>query len=227
MPSFTVSRAHPATMETAQQHLPPTVAHGAAGTVRWRDYYELCKPRVVAMIVFTAIIGMLLASPGLVALPTFLAATIGIGLAAASAAAINHVADHRIDALMERTRHRPLPGGHLARGRALAFALVLGVASMAILVAYINVLTAVLTFATLIGYAVIYTTYLKRATPQNIVIGGAAGAAPEKRDSCAEAVPVFRKPATVRVASSFRATVLLTLRLRRLRRSSAISPARE
>ncbi|MGE0385323.1 MAG: heme o synthase [Gammaproteobacteria bacterium] len=149
-----------------------------ASAVGWRDYLELCKPRVVALIVFTAIIGMLLAAPGQVPLLTFVAATLGIGLAAASAAAINHVADHRIDALMDRTRHRPLPEGHLSRARALGFALVIGVAAMAILVQYVNVLTAVLTFATLIGYAVIYTLYLKRATPQNIVIGGAAGAAP-------------------------------------------------
>ncbi|MBM4226538.1 MAG: protoheme IX farnesyltransferase [Gammaproteobacteria bacterium] len=144
----------------------------------WRDYLELCKPRVVYLIVFTAIIGMLLSTPGLVPLDVLIIATLGIGLAAASAAAINHVADHRIDALMARTQNRPLPQGELTTQQALIFALVLGAVSMYLLVAYINVLTAVLTFFSLIGYAVIYTMYLKRATPQNIVIGGAAGAAP-------------------------------------------------
>lgn len=144
----------------------------------WREFLELCKPRVVALIVFTAIVGMLLATPGPVPLAVFLPATLGIALAAASAAAINHVADHRIDALMARTRARPLPTGELSRPAALAFALVLGCLAMALLVVFINVLTAVLTFLSLIGYAVVYTLFLKRATPQNIVIGGAAGAAP-------------------------------------------------
>lgn len=144
----------------------------------WRDYLELCKPRVVSLIIFTAIIGMLLSTPGLVPLDTLLIATLGIGLAAASAAAINHVAEYRIDALMERTRHRPLPHGELNPRQALAFALALGFLSMYLLIAFINVLTATLTFLSLIGYAVIYTMYLKHATPLNIVIGGAAGAAP-------------------------------------------------
>ncbi|MCP5143229.1 MAG: protoheme IX farnesyltransferase [Gammaproteobacteria bacterium] len=154
-----------------------TVADSGNHTA-WQEYYELCKPRVVALIVFTAIIGMLLAAPGATPLGIVIAATIGIGLMAASAAAINHVADHRIDALMARTRHRPLPQGGLSRQRALVFALALGAIGAAILIVFVNVLTAVLTFASLIGYAVIYTMYLKRATPQNIVIGGAAGAAP-------------------------------------------------
>lgn len=150
----------------------------AAAGATWRDYLELCKPRVVYLIVFTAIIGMLLSTPGLVPLDVLVIATLGIGLAAASAAAVNHVADHRIDALMARTQNRPLPQGELTTQQALIFALVLGAISMYLLVAYINVLTAVLTFFSLIGYAVVYTMYLKRATPQNIVIGGAAGAAP-------------------------------------------------
>jgi len=144
----------------------------------WRDYLELCKPRVVSLIVFTAIIGMLLSSPGLISLGTLAIGTIGIALAAASAAAINHVADHRIDALMARTKERPLPQDQLTTAQALAFALVLGFLSMYLLVAYINALTATLTFLSLIGYAVVYTMFLKHATPQNIVIGGAAGAAP-------------------------------------------------
>jgi protoheme IX farnesyltransferase len=143
-----------------------------------RDYIELCKPRVVALIVFTAIVGMLLACPGLPPLVPFVAGTLGIGLAAACAAAINHVADHRIDALMARTENRPLPQGQVDKSAALLFAALLGISGMALLVLFVNVLTAVLTFLALIGYAVIYTIYLKRATPQNIVIGGAAGAAP-------------------------------------------------
>jgi heme o synthase len=144
----------------------------------WRDYAELCKPRVVGLIVFTAVIGMFLSTPGFVPWSVLAPATLGIALAAASAAAINHVAEHRIDALMARTRHRPLPQGGLNRRHALAFALLIGALSMYLLVAFVNVLTAVLTFASLIGYAVVYTMYLKYATPQNIVIGGAAGAAP-------------------------------------------------
>jgi protoheme IX farnesyltransferase len=133
---------------------------------------------VVSLIVFTAIVGMFLAVPGMVPLDILLFATAGIGLSAASAAAINHVLDARIDAVMRRTRRRPLPKGHLTEAQALTFAFGLGVAGMALLVTRVNVLTAVLTFGSLIGYAVVYTVFLKRATPQNIVIGGAAGAAP-------------------------------------------------
>jgi protoheme IX farnesyltransferase len=144
----------------------------------WRDYLELTKPRVVALIMLTAIIGTLLATPGLPPLDALVFGNLGIALAAAAAAAVNHLLDRRIDARMARTRQRPLPTGHLTPARALSFALVLGVLSMLILVAFVNVLTAVLTFCSLILYAVIYTVWLKRATPQNIVIGGAAGAAP-------------------------------------------------
>ena len=141
-------------------------------------YVELCKPKVVALIVFTAVVGMFLAVPGWPPLREFLAGTVGIGLAAASAAAINHLLDQRIDAVMARTRNRPLPTGQLGVNQVLTFALVLGVVSMIILVLWVNALTAVLTFFSLIGYAIVYTVWLKRATPQNIVIGGAAGAAP-------------------------------------------------
>lgn len=144
----------------------------------WREYLELCKPRVVMLIVFTAVIGMLLATPGAVPLDTFVFATLGIALAAGSAAAINHVAEHRIDALMVRTENRPLPQGEITRAHAFTFALVIGALSMYLLIVFVNPLTAALTFASLIGYAGIYTMYLKHATPQNIVIGGAAGAAP-------------------------------------------------
>ena len=144
----------------------------------WRDYYELTKPRVVMLIVFTAIVGMFLSVPGWPgAMPLFFG-TLGIGLAASSAAVFNHILDARIDIHMLRTRGRPLPQGRVSERGALGFATLLGAISMLLLWFVVNPLTAVLTFASLIGYAVIYTVYLKRATPQNIVIGGAAGAAP-------------------------------------------------
>ena len=155
----------------------PTNVPANAGA-RLRDYWELTKPKVVALIVFTAIVGMLLAAPGLPAPRVLLFATLGIWLAAASAAAINHVLDRRIDAQMVRTRRRPIPSGHVSEVAALRFAFALGLAAMLILALLVNPLTALLTFASLIGYSVIYTLWLKRATPQNIVIGGAAGAAP-------------------------------------------------
>jgi protoheme IX farnesyltransferase len=145
---------------------------------RWRSFYELTKPRVVMLIVFTSVVGTLLAVPGLPPLDALIFGNLGVGLAAASAAVINHVLDERIDAQMSRTKRRPLPTGKLTPRMALVFAGVLCVLSMVILVTLVNILTAVLTFASLIGYAVIYTVWLKRATSQNIVIGGAAGAAP-------------------------------------------------
>ena len=144
----------------------------------WRRYLELTKPKVVALISFTAIVGTLLASPGWPPLGALLWGNLGIALAAACAATINHVLDRRIDAQMARTRARPLPSGQLSEGNALAFAAVLGVTAMALLAFLVNLLTALLTFLSLIGYAVVYTVWLKRATSQNIVIGGAAGAAP-------------------------------------------------
>jgi heme o synthase len=144
----------------------------------FRAYWQLTKPRVVALIVFTAIVGMLLAVPGLPPLRPMLLGALGIWLAASSAAAINHLLDARIDAKMIRTQHRPLPTGGLSERQALIFAVSIGALSMLILALWVNVLTAVLTFASLMGYAVVYTVWLKRATPQNIVIGGAAGAAP-------------------------------------------------
>ncbi|MGD8384810.1 MAG: heme o synthase [Lysobacterales bacterium] len=141
-------------------------------------YLALCKLRVVSLIVFTAVVGMCMAIPGLPPLLPALAGTLGIGLAASSAAAINHLLDQRIDARMSRTRARPLPSGQLRPRQVLVFALALAVLSMLVLVLWVNALTAALTFCSLIGYAIIYTVWLKRATPQNIVIGGAAGAAP-------------------------------------------------
>ena len=158
--------------------------HGASGTAvpalraKARDYFELTKPRVVSLIMFTAIVGMFLAVPGFPPAAALVWGTIGIALAASSAAAINHVLDRRIDAEMSRTRSRPLPRGTVSEAYALAFAFVLGAGSMLILALLVNALTAILTFFSLIGYAVVYTVWLKRATPQNIVIGGAAGAAP-------------------------------------------------
>src|SRR6185503_8898210 len=144
----------------------------------WRRYLELTKPKVVALIVFTAIVGTLLASPGWPPLDALIWGNLGIALASGCAATINHVLDRRIDEQMARTKARPLPTGQLTERKALIFAAVLGVTAMAILSFLVNLLTAVLTFASLIGYAVIYTVWLKRATSQNIVIGGAAGAAP-------------------------------------------------
>ena len=155
-----------------------TAATNAASPTVASQYLEVCKPKVVALIVFTAVVGMLLASPGMVSLPLLILATLGIGLAAASAAAINHVIDRRADAVMARTRHRPVATGQLSSKQVLIFAGVLGVVGFVLLAAWVNLLTAVLTLASLVGYAVIYTVFLKRATPQNIVIGGAAGAAP-------------------------------------------------
>ena len=142
------------------------------------QYWTLTKPRVVALIVFTAVIGMFLAVPGLPPLRESLFGTLGIWLAAASAAAINHLLDQRIDKLMVRTAERPLATGTLRPAQVLAFAIALGTASMTILYLLVNPITALLTFASLIGYAFVYTGFLKRATPQNIVIGGIAGAAP-------------------------------------------------
>ena len=139
---------------------------------------ELTKPRVVSLIAFTAIVGMLLSVPGPVPVDKFVFGLIGIWLAAASAAAFNHLLDRRADAEMQRTRHRPLPTGYLNEAQVLTYAASLGLASMLLLYFAVNPLTALLTFFSLIGYAVIYTVFLKRVTPQNIVIGGAAGAAP-------------------------------------------------
>lgn len=142
------------------------------------SYYELTKPKVVALIVFTAVVGMFLSTPGMVPWDALVYGTLGIGLAASSAAVINHILDRQVDAKMARTRGRPLPTGSLQLWPSLVFALALGATAMAMLALLVNPLTAWLTLLSLIGYAVIYTVYLKRATPQNIVIGGAAGAAP-------------------------------------------------
>jgi protoheme IX farnesyltransferase len=144
----------------------------------WREYLSLTKPRVSLLIVFTAIVGMVLASPGMVPLPALLFGTLGIAMASGCAATLNHILDRRIDREMARTRRRPLATGNLRTSQALVFAGVLCVASMMVLWLAAGTLCALLTFGSVIGYAVIYTGWLKHATPQNIVIGGAAGAAP-------------------------------------------------
>lgn len=154
-------------------------------TLSWKNYLELCKPKVVVLIIFTAIVGMLLAVPGIPPLGNFFYGIIGIGLAASSAAAINHFIDQKADAEMLRTHNRPLPTGELNSRNVLVFAAMLGFIAMVVLIFFVNVLTAILTFLSLIGYAIIYSVYLKHMTPQNIVIGGAAGAAPPVLGWCA------------------------------------------
>ena len=143
-----------------------------------KNYYELCKPNVVLMMLITALVGSLLASKTLAPLSLIAFAMLGIGLCASSAAAINQIIDRKADANMNRTENRPIPQGEVSPLNASIFAFVLGCAGATILVLYVNTLTALLTLASLIGYAFVYTVYLKRATPQNIVIGGLAGAAP-------------------------------------------------
>lgn len=145
---------------------------------KFSQFYELTKPRVVALILFTAIVGMFLAVEGLPPFNLFFWGTLGIGMASAAGAAINQLFDAHADSVMKRTRLRPLPTGQLSTAQAMVFSIALAIAAMVILVVKVNTLTAILTFVSLIGYAVIYTVYLKHATPQNIVIGGAAGAAP-------------------------------------------------
>ncbi len=153
----------------AQLSVPPQI---------WKRYLELTKPKVVLLIVFTAVVGMLLSTPGAIPLEIFIFGNLGIALAAASGAAVNHYVDQQIDQQMTRTMNRPLAEGDISGRSALIFALSLGVIGLAMLYVFTNTLTTILTFFAAIGYAVIYTIYLKRSTPQNIVWGGAAGAAP-------------------------------------------------
>ncbi|MGM0429601.1 MAG: heme o synthase [Pseudomonadota bacterium] len=144
----------------------------------WRDYLELTKPRVVALLLLTAVVGMCLATEELVSMNVLVPALTGIGLMSAAAAAINHLVDRHIDAKMARTLRRPLPQGNLSPTKVTVFAASIGAIGFVTLYAWVNPLTAWLTFASMVGYAVVYTMFLKRATPQNIVIGGLAGAAP-------------------------------------------------
>ncbi len=145
---------------------------------RWPDFLELTKPRVVALMLITAVIGMCMAVPGFVPWQPLVLGNIGIAFCAGAAAAINHVVDERIDQKMSRTTNRPVAQGRVSQSEAIVFAALLAILGTALLVVTVNVLTAVLTVASLVGYAFIYTMFLKRATPQNIVIGGLAGAAP-------------------------------------------------
>ena len=144
----------------------------------WGDYLELTKPRVVALMILTALIGMCMAVPGFVPWQPLLLGNLGIALCAGAAAAINHLVDERIDQQMSRTRSRPVATGKVSQRAAALFAAILALVGIGVLVIWVNTLTAVLTVASLIGYAFVYTMFLKRATPQNIVIGGLAGAAP-------------------------------------------------
>ena len=144
----------------------------------WRDYYEMTKPKVVLLLLLTALVGMCLAVEGALPLQQLIAGMFGIGLLSSAAAVINHVVDRNIDSKMARTYNRPVPKGKVTPQKALIFAAILSVVGFLALEVYVNRLTALLTLASLVGYAVIYTMYLKRATPQNIVIGGLAGAAP-------------------------------------------------
>lgn len=173
------------------QNLPASATPRSAGSGRlvaltqffslfseWRAYLELCKPRVVALMILTAVVGMQLATPGLIPWRILIIANLGIALTAGGAAAINHLVDQRFDALMRRTQKRPLPMQRLSSMQVIIFAFILACSGMIILVTQINLLTAGLTLLTFIGYALIYSIYLKHATPQNIVIGGLSGALP-------------------------------------------------
>jgi protoheme IX farnesyltransferase len=150
----------------------------AISQASWRDYKELTKPNVVLLMILTSVIGMFMAVPGMVPLNTLIIGNLGIAMVAGAAAAINHLVDQQVDQHMARTRNRPMAQGRVGTAQAAMFALVLGGLGMAMLLIWVNALTAWLTLASLVGYAIIYTMFLKRATPQNIVIGGLAGAAP-------------------------------------------------
>ncbi len=151
-------------------------AHKQAAS--WRDYYEMCKPRVVMLMVLTSMVGMFLAVPGMVPLDVLILGNLGIALVASSGAVVNHLIDRKVDAVMRRTINRPMPQGRVAPAQAAGFAALIGMAGMLIMLIWVNPLSAWLTLASFIGYAFIYTGYLKRATPQNIVIGGLSGAMP-------------------------------------------------
>lgn len=155
-----------------------TISAAPSSSITWKDYYELCKPNVVALMLLTSVIGMLLSVPGMVPLDILILGNLGIALCAGSAATVNHLVDRHIDLKMARTFNRPVAKGRIAPRDALIFAFVLGFLGLFILLNWVNPLTAWLTLASLLGYALVYTLFLKRATPQNIVIGGLAGAAP-------------------------------------------------
>src|SRR5690606_21364645 len=164
--------------ETTGEGMSESQAQAAVATPIWRDYYELTKPRVVMLMILTSVIGMLLAVPGMVPVDVLIIGNLGIALCAGAAAAVNHLVDRGIDQKMARTHNRPVARGRVEPMQAALFALAIGALGMTLLVVFINTLTAILTLVSLLGYAVVYTLFLKRATPQNIVIGGIAGAAP-------------------------------------------------
>lgn len=155
-----------------------SLTYSAIDKASWRDYYELTKPRVVALLVLTALVGMCLSTPSTVPWQILIPAMLGIGLLSSAAAAINHIVDERIDAIMARTHNRPLPNGKVSQTNAIVFAAMLALIGFVMLYALVNPLTAWLTLSGLVGYGFVYTMYLKRATPQNITIGGLAGAIP-------------------------------------------------
>ena len=155
-----------------------TLTDSLPGGATWRDYYQMCKPKVVMLMLLCAAVGAFLATPGLPPLGALLFGIVGIALVAGSAAAVNHIADASIDARMARTRNRPVATGRVSFYRGAVFAGVTGVLGMAVLLVFVNPLTAWLNLASWVGYGFVYTLYLKRATPQNIVIGGLFGAAP-------------------------------------------------
>lgn len=144
----------------------------------WRDYYEMCKPRVVMLMILTSLVGMFLAVPGMVPLEILILGNVGIALISASGAVVNHLIDHKVDMIMKRTTNRPIPQGRVDQKQAAIFAAIIGSIGMLLLLFWVNPLCAWLSLASFIGYAFIYTGYLKRATPQNIVIGGLSGAMP-------------------------------------------------
>ena len=155
-----------------------TVKTPVAEKALWHDYYEITKPKVVALLVLTALVGMSLSVPGAIPWQLLLPAMLGIGLLSSAAAAINHIVDEKIDSIMGRTHNRPLPNGRISQMNAIVFATLLAVIGFVVLYTLVNPLTAYLTAAGLVGYGFVYTMYLKRATPQNITIGGLAGAIP-------------------------------------------------
>jgi len=144
----------------------------------WRDFYEMCKPRVVMLMILTSLVGMFLAVPGMVPIDILILGNLGIALVAASGAVVNHLIDRKIDIMMKRTHNRPLPQGRVDARQTIIFAIAIGVTGMGILLYWVNPISAWLTLASFVGYAFIYTGYLKHATPQNIVIGGLSGAMP-------------------------------------------------
>ncbi len=161
-----------------QLSIPSATTDSKSYALAWRPYYEMTKPKVVALMLLTVLVGMCLAVPGSVPLQPLIIGMMGIGMMAGAAAAFNHLIDRKIDGLMARTYNRPLPKGRVSIPKALTFSITLAILGFVLLYTLVNELTAWLTFASLIGYALVYTAYLKRATPQNIVVGGLAGAMP-------------------------------------------------